>query len=242
MPTAFITGVGEANIAGAVAHRLAAAGYALILTDAAADTARLARSLATRHGVSARGEPLDVSDAAAIEQAFDRAEYDRPPPSVLVNAAGIARPTDPEAITPDEFDHVIQVNLRGTFFCCQAFCRRLRAAGRTGTVVNLGSNAAKTGGRSNGIHYAASKAGVASITRGLAAAYGPAGIRVNAVAPGIVDTPMTAAIPGSDARAQATALRRWGTPAEVAEVIAFLCGDGGSYMAGTTIEVDGGAL
>jgi 3-oxoacyl-[acyl-carrier protein] reductase len=100
----------------------------------------------------------------------------------------------------------------------------------------------KTGGKNNGIHYAASKAGIISITKGFARAFGGKGIRVNAVAPGIIDTSMSRGVPGSDKQAKESPLGRWGTAAEVGSVIAFLVSEEASYMNGAIVDVNGGVL
>lgn len=240
MATAVITGAAPGNIGGAAADKLAQAGYGLVLVDKAGDPAALAAELAARHGVTGTGWPLDVSDSAAVAATLTAVFERFAAPTVLVNAAGIAHPQPPDQITAADFDRVLAVNLQGTFLCCQGFCNRLVAAGRGGAVVNLASMAAYSGGRTNGVDYAASKAGIISLTKGMAHHYGASGIRINAVAPGIIETPMARAIPGSQSRVEASALKRWGTVDEVADVIAFLCSAGAAYVAGTTVDITGG--
>lgn len=107
-------------------------------------------------------------------------------------------------------------------------------------MVNLASLAGRTGGTHNGLHHAASKAGVISITKGLARAFGRHGIRVNAVAPGLIDTVMSHNVKGSDEQAKTSPLGRWGTIEEAAEAIAYLIGLSASYVSGTTLDVNGG--
>ncbi len=242
LPTAFITGVGPDNIGLAAARALAARGHALIVADLAGVSDALVATLKAAGAPTVRALPLDVTDTAAVTATTARLFDETPDLGILVNSAGIARPTKPLAITPEEFDLVFAVNLRGTFFCCQAFIERLIAAGRGGAIVNLASMAGKTGGKHNGLHYAASKAGIISITKGFARAFGPHGIRVNAVAPGIIDTEMSRKVPGSDDQARAAPLGRWGTADEVGSVVAFLCGPDSAYMTGAVVDVNGGIL
>jgi 3-oxoacyl-[acyl-carrier protein] reductase len=144
--------------------------------------------------------------------------------------------------TPEEWAEVHAINAETTVFCCQAFIRHLLAADRPGTVGNVSSLAGRSGGVHNGMHYASSKAAILAFTRGLGRALGTHGIRGNAVAPGIIDTPMSHAVPGSDALAKSAPIPRRGTVDEVADSIAFLAGSGSSCITGATLDVNGGLI
>lgn len=201
MPAALVTGITKGNIGYETAVALARRGHDLVLADVRPIPAELTDELARAHGVRVDSLVLDILDCAAIQVAIPKLVKERKDLRFLVNSAGIARPTPPLSITPAEFDLLMNINLRGTFFCCQAFIGAMVEEGRKGAVVNLASMAGKTGGKNNGLHYAASKAAIISISKGFARAFGKKGIRVNAVTPGIIDTPMSQAVPGSDGQA-----------------------------------------
>lgn len=242
MKAALVTGVGRDNIGFGAARRFVERGLPVVAVDVRPPAPEVAERLAAGAAAPVHWLAADVADTAAIEAMAAEAFALVPGLDCLVNAAGIADPTKPLEITPERWDRLMDINLRGTFFACQAFARRLVAEGRPGGIVNLASMAARTGGRSNGLHYAASKAGVVSITLGLGRALGEHAIRVNAVAPGIIDTVMTRdVVPGSIHRAKEAALGRWGTIWEVADVILFLLSPESGYVTGTTVDVTGGA-
>lgn len=178
---------------------------------------------------------LDVTDTAAI--AGLAAEHDRL--DVLVNAAGVIRRGD--ELEPKVFAQVVDINLNGTMRMCSAFRPKLGEA--KGCIINIASMLSYFGG---GLvpGYSASKGGVAQLTKSLAIAYAPEGIRVNALAPGWIATPLTANLRGDEARNAAitgrTPLGRWGNPEELAGPALFLAGDAASFITGTILNVDGG--
>jgi NAD(P)-dependent dehydrogenase (short-subunit alcohol dehydrogenase family) len=199
----------------------------------------------------AGAEPVvcDVTDPAHRARLVDVAGS---PCDQLVNAAGIIRLDALDAVAEDDWDRVMAVNAKAIFFLCQAFVPRLRPGG---AVVNVSSGAGKTGSTHEAAVYSASKAAVLSVTRSFANAYANLGVRVNAVCPGLVDTPMNDVVVDAiaplrglapdeygRARLAAVPLGRLAEPREVAEVIAFLLSNASSYMTGQSVNVTGGMV
>jgi len=179
----------------------------------------------------------DVSDADAVNAvAAEVGVVD-----VLVNNAGIWRHAPFEDVSPKDFADVLAVNLGGAFHCTQAFGRPMLDRG--GCIINIASVAAKAPGRGAG-SYSASKAGLVALTEQTALAWGPRGVRCNAVGPGLIPTPGTDNIYSdektSTLRASVVPLRRIGTAADIAATVAFLASDDAAYISGQTIYVDGG--
>lgn len=159
----------------------------------------------------------------------------------LVNAAGAGVPVSFEDATDETWQRVFDVNLFGTVRICREFLPLLRKSDWDHrSIVNFTSQAAKTGGLLIGAPYSAAKAAVLCLTMSLAAEFGPTGIRVNAVAPGIVETAFLDNVPGIRDRGAGIPLRRIGRPAEVAEVVRFLVSPSASYLTGETVDVNGG--
>ena len=180
---------------------------------------------------------LDVTDAAALQSMLSQeVSID-----VLINCAGISR--DRAEYELDVFEHVLEVNLTSIMRACSVAIPALIRA--RGCVVNVASMFS-TFGSADRPAYAASKGGVVQLTKSLAQAYAPAKVRVNAVAPGWIDTPLSQGL-ASDAEASRrimdrTPLGRWGKAADVADAIVFLCAPAASYITGVTLPVDGGYL
>lgn len=231
MRRALVTGAGR-GLGRAVAERLAADGYHVVVVDLDAE-----RAAATAEAVSGTSRQCNIADPEAVEALAG----DLPPMDVLVNNAGIWRFGALLAQPVDDVVHVLDVNLLGTVHCCRAFTPTMAEHGG-GAIVNLSSAAASM--RSGGLGiYPVSKGAVEVLTQQLAGELGPAGIRVNAVAPGLIVTEGTAQNYQGDrqaSRARSVPLGRVGTPEDIANVVSFLVSDQASYVTGQIIAVDGG--
>ncbi len=238
---ALVTG-GASGIGLATGELLAREGAAVALLDRRED------ALAEAAGrLEAASIACDVSDPAQVERAIPAtAERLGGVVDVLVNAAGIYRISPLLDLPVAEWDEVLNGNLRGSFLVAREVARALAAVGCGGAIVNVSSIAALVADTAEpAAHYNASKAGVVSLTQQMAAEWAPHGIRVNAVWPGVIDTPMLRLMDDPD-RGRTyletrVPLRRLGRPEEVAAVIAFLASDEASYVTGVAVAVDGGA-
>ena len=190
-----------------------------------------------------RAVSLDLNDTgahAAVVQEAARALGDL---SAIVLAAGVLRRRAFDDISADDWDAHLDTNLRSTFFLARTAGRHMQQTGTKGSICTLASLAGITGGPSAGPAYASSKGGVIALTYAMARHYGPSGIRVNSIAPGIVDTPMQRAgfSPSTQAFVDSTPLARQAEPEEVASVAVFLASGHASYITGATVNVTGGA-
>lgn len=224
--TCVITG-GTSGIGKATAEILKADGWEIVATGFTDE--ELAANQGSRH--------LDVRDTAAVEAFF--AEFDSL--DGLVNAAGVGAVG--EAMSQEAFDTTIDINLTGTFRCCRAAYPAL--AHSRGAIVNIASVLGFVS-NINVPAYSAAKAGVVNMTRSLGARWGRDGVRVNAVAPGYIETPMTEAIRADNERTvqvmDRTKLGRMGQPEEVGQLIVWLLSEKASFVTGSTHIVDGGYL
>ena len=188
---------------------------------------------------------VDVSDRAQVDAAVERVRTEVGPPLVLVNNAGIPGFKAFLDITDEKWTRIMEVNLNGPFYFCQAVVPDMIEAG-WGRIVNISSSSAQSG-QPYMIHYVTSKAGLIGFTKALALELGPHGITVNTIPPGFVDTPM---LRGSEQRgllggtvdetAERTPVRRAGTPEDIAHACSFLVSEGASYVTGQVIGVNGG--
>ncbi|WP_181696422.1 3-oxoacyl-ACP reductase FabG [Nocardia sp. GTS18] len=243
--TAFVTGAAR-GIGAATAARLAEDGCAVAVVDLDPDAAVLAAGKINAAGGTAIGIGCDVSDETQVAAAVARTVADLGSLDVLVNNAGVLRDNLLFKMSVDDWDTVLAVHLRGAFLCSRAAQKHM-VHNRSGAIVNTSSVSAL--GNRGQANYAAAKAGIQGLTRTLAMELGPFGIRVNAVAPGFIATEMTAAtaermgVSAEDLQAKTaeiTPLRRVGTPADIANVVAFLASDDAGFVTGQTLYVDGG--
>ncbi len=180
----------------------------------------------------------DVSDAQQVRQAIDEVVARLGTPHILVTCAGVVSRTDLEAMTVEEWDRVLAIDLRGTFLCVQAVYPHMKARGY-GKIVCVGSVAGKVGGVISGPHYVAAKGGVHSFIKWVAKAGALHAIYVNAVAPGPVWTDMTIGHPYRD---EMSPLGRLGDPRDIAEAILFLASPASNWITGLILDVNGGML
>jgi len=188
--------------------------------------------------------PGDVARASDAEAMVEAVARELGTPAILVNNAGVFPRVDFLAMTEADWDHVLDVNLKGSFLCAQAAARRMIDAGLGGAIVNLSSVAMR--GTPLGVHYAASKAGVMGLTRAMALALAPHRIRVNAIAPGLTDTAQPRY---GNSEAELVELGRqiplggrMARPEEIARVAVFLAAEESGWITGQTIHVNGGAF
>ncbi len=232
---AIITGAAK-GIGKAIALRLANERYTTILVDVDAENGTaLAKSL----GNSAKFISCDVSNETDVNSLFDAVTYEFGGVDVLINNAGIIRDNVIWKMPTKDFDKVIDINLKGTWLMCKAVGTLMREQKR-GRIVNITSRAwLGNRGQSN---YSASKAGVIGLTRVLALELGKYGVFVNAVAPGLIDTPLTQKLPKDvlEKLIQAQPTKSMGQPEDIANTVAFLCNEKTQFITGQTIYVDGG--
>ncbi len=234
---ALVTGASR-GIGAAIADELAAQGATVIgtaTTEAGADA--IAQRLQAQGG---HGRALDVNAPGAIEALIDAIGKDIGGLSILVNNAGITRDNLLLRMKDEDWQAILDTNLTSVYRSCKAAMRGMMKA-RRGRIVNIASVIGVTGnaGQAN---YAAAKAGIIGFSKSLAREIGSRGITVNVVAPGFVATDMTADLPeeAKTAMLAQTALGRLGTPADIAQAVAFLAGPGAGYITGETLHVNGG--
>lgn len=240
---ALVTGAGR-GIGRAIAITLARNGAAVAVNDADILKAKeIATEISALGGTSmpAAGNVADSRDIRIMVKSVIR-KFGRI--DILVNNAGILRRTFIDKLDEREWDLVMDVNLKGAFLCSKAVLPGMQAR-KSGKIINIASDAGKSTSTLGGVHYTTSKAGLLGFTRHLARELAPHGINVNAVCPGVVDTPMTRNNAGAGEWRRiigSLPIRRAARPAEIANVVLFLASDLASYLIGASVDVNGGTL
>lgn len=238
---ALVTG-GSRGIGRAICHALGRAGASVALTYQEQKEAaeKVVRELAGAGGRSVCYQ-ADVRDRMQMRMVMAHIEREFGGLDIIVNNAGINKPTDFDAITDGDWDEILSVNLKGAFICAQEALPALRRRGK-GSIINIGSVSGQYGGPRTA-HYAASKAGLISLGQVIARFGAKDGIRCNTVAAGLIESPMAAAGAQSSSvkkAADSILLGRFGNPEEVAQAVVFLASEASSYITAQTINVNGG--
>jgi NAD(P)-dependent dehydrogenase (short-subunit alcohol dehydrogenase family) len=240
---AVVTG-GASGIGLGIARQFLTDGYQVAIFDRNPATLASATAELAAQGGKALAVEVDVADRGSVDAGFERVRAELGPVEILVTSAGIESFQPVLDITAETWDRIIAVNLTGTFTCVQAAVPDMIAAG-WGRIVTISSSSAQSGAP-NMAHYVASKGGVIALTKSLAVELSRTGITVNTIPPSLVDTPMVdkavanGDFPGIDVIGPMVPLGRAGTPADIAAACSFLCGEGGSYITGQVIGVNGG--
>lgn len=236
--TAIVTGGGQ-GIGRAICGIFAEEGASVVVADIEESNAEETARQLNRNGHRARAVRTDVSVGAEISALVDETVRDLGRVDILVNNAGLALFRSVEQCTEEEWDRVMAVNLKGPFLLAKAVLPRMKAQ-KSGAVINLASVAGKTGGVVSGAPYSVSKAGIECLTKSLARELAPHGVRVNAIAPGIIDTALTAH--HDQSFVDAIPLGGKGEPRDVAEAALFLASDRSRHITGEILDVNGGLL
>lgn len=241
---AVVTG-GAQGIGLACVEALSEAGAYVYIADRNLKISQEAQAAMKAKGYAAGVIEMEVTDSKQVDAAAARVMAEKGRLDILVCNAGIARSQTPaEDVTDEHWLNVIDVNLNGLFWCCRAFGKTMLAAGR-GSIINIGSMSGFIVNKpQQQAYYNASKAGVHHLTKSLAAEWGARGVRVNAVAPTYINTPLTAHAKTNEAMMGAwidgTPMARMGEPDEIAAVVLFLASDASSLLTGSIVLADGG--
>lgn len=239
---ALVTG-GSRGIGRAIVERLASFGCNVVVTSTKAEVSQgVAREIEERYGVRAKGYRLNVANFSEFSEVVDKVVEEFSRIDILVNNAGITKDTLILRMREEDWDEVIDTNLKGVFNGCKAVVKYM-VRQQYGKIVNI-SSVVGIMGNAGQVNYSASKGGVIALTKSLAKELASRNINVNAVAPGYIDTDMTRVLPDNLKQEilRLIPLGRMGQPEDVANVVAFLCSDMSSYITGQVIVVDGGMV
>lgn len=240
---AIVTGA-QRGMGAAIAQLLAAQGAAVCLNDV--DEAGLAAAAAriTAAGGKAITYAGSVTSESAVKDMVRATVKALGSVHILVNNAGVLRPTRVEQITEEEFDFVMDVSVKGCFLCSREVIPLMKDQ-RWGRIVNMSSSAGRSVSTLGGCHYTAAKAAMLGLTRAMAKELGAFGVTVNAVCPGLIDTEMVRSTVSTEViqrYERSFPIPRLGTPDEVAALVLFLASDGAAYITGASIDINGGDL
>jgi len=239
--TAIVTGSGQ-GIGRAIALTLAQAGAHVVINDINRPAAEKTAADAASCGVKSAVFTADIADPGAVGQMISDVAEQFSTVDILVNNAGITKDGFIMRMTDEQWDAVLNINLKGAFNCIRAVARQMFKQ-KSGSIINI-SSVIGVMGNAGQVNYAASKAGLIGVTKSAAKEFAARGIRVNAIAPGFIDTPMTHAIPEEFRQKylESIPLKRYGAPEEVARLALFLASDASSYITGQVIHADGGLI
>ncbi|MCJ8330153.1 MAG: 3-oxoacyl-ACP reductase FabG [Lentisphaeria bacterium] len=238
---AIVTG-GAKGIGLAIARELGLSGATIHIVNRSADTAETAINELKKDGIEAHSHLLDVSDFQAVQDMVAKVVEISGSVHILVNNAGITRDNLIMRMKEDEWDSVIDINLKGCFNCLKSVSRTMMK-NRWGRIINVSSVIGLIGNPGQ-INYSAAKAGIFGLTKSAAKELSSRNINVNAIAPGYIDTDMTAELTDElkEAISGQIPLGRIGKPDDIAKVVCFLCTGGADYITGQTINIDGGMV
>ncbi|KQU50186.1 hypothetical protein ASG72_19620 [Bosea sp. Leaf344] len=236
-----VTGAGR-GLGKAIVDVLAARGAHVVVNDLTLEPAEQAAAEVRTRGESASAVAFDVADPHKVNDAFAKIRTDHGRVDILINNAGIGDFVSFPDISPEKWDRMLDIHLKGSFNCCQAVLAGMKQQGY-GKIVNISSVAGKRGDFIGNAHYTAAKAGIIGLTKSLALYAAPFGINVNAVAPGLFATELT---DGMSSEMKATTISRipagrLGRPEEIGRATAFLVSEDASYIFGETLSVNGGS-
>ncbi|MGD9497898.1 MAG: 3-oxoacyl-[acyl-carrier-protein] reductase [Armatimonadota bacterium] len=238
---ALITGAGG-GIGAAIAHTLAGAGAHIVVNDVVGEAAEGVAAQVRERGVQALVSTANITDAEQVQAMVDEVMGQLGRIDILVNNAGITRDALLVRMSEEQWDLVLDVNLKGAFLCTRAVARPMMKA-RYGRIINMAS-VSGVGGNPGQANYSASKGGLIALTKTTAQELAGRNITCNALAPGFIETAMTRQLPeeARNAWLERIPLRRPGSPEDVAQAVLFLAGPGASYITGQVINIDGGLI